>query len=134
MRRRTFISLVGGAATWPLAALAQQPERMRRIGVLMGYAESDSEAKAWIAAFREGLQKLGWTEGRNIRVDIRWASADTEAMQRFAQELVALQPDLILSATTPAVAALLQQTRTIPIVFAPVADPVGSGFVASFAR
>jgi putative ABC transport system substrate-binding protein len=134
MRRRTFISLVGGAATWPLAARAQQPERMRRIGMLMGYAENDSEAQAWIAAFREGLQKLGWTEGRNIRVDTRWASADAEAMQRFAQELVALQPDLILSATTPAVAALLQQTRTIPIVFALVADPVGSGFVASFAR
>ena len=134
MRRRTFISLVGGAATWPLAARAQQPERMRRIGVLMGYAENDSEAQAWIAAFREGLQKLGWTEGRNVRVDTRWASADAEAMQRFAQELVALQPDLILSATTPAVAALLQQTRTIPIVFALVADPVGSGFVASFAR
>jgi putative ABC transport system substrate-binding protein len=107
---------------------------MRRIGMLMGYAENDSEAQAWIAAYREGLQKLGWTEGRNIRVDTRWASADAEAMQRFAQELVALQPDLILSATTPAVAALLQQTRTIPIVFALVADPVGSGFVASFAR
>jgi putative ABC transport system substrate-binding protein len=88
-------------------------------------------AQAWIAAFREGLQKLGWTEGRNIRVDPRWASADAEAMQRFAQELVALQPDLILSATTPAVAALLQQTRTIPIVFALVADPVGSGSRAS---
>jgi putative ABC transport system substrate-binding protein len=134
MRRRTFISLVGGAATWPLAARAQQPERMRRIGMLMGYAENDSEAQAWIAAYREGLQKLGWTEGRNIRVDTRWASADAEAMQRFAQELVALQPDLILSATTPAVAALLQQTRTILIVFALVADPVGSGFVASIAR
>jgi putative ABC transport system substrate-binding protein len=134
MRRRTFISLVGGAATWPLAARAQQPERMRRIGMLMGYAENDSEAQAWIVAYREGLQKLGWTEGRNIRVDTRWASADAEAMQRFAQELVALQPDLILSATTPAVAALLQQTRTILIVFALVADPVGSGFVASFAR
>ena len=134
MRRRTFISLVGGAATWPLAARAQQPERMRRIGVLMGYAENDSEAQAWIAAFREGLQKLGWTEGRNVRVDTRWASADAEAMQRFAQELVALQPDLILSQSTPAVAALLQQTRTIPIVFALIANPVGSGFVASFAR
>jgi putative ABC transport system substrate-binding protein len=135
MRRREFITLVGGsAAAWPLAARGQQDGRVRRIGVLMGYAENDSEAQPWIAAFREGLQKLGWTEGRNIRVDTRWASADTEAMQRFAQELVALQPDLILSATSPAVAALLQQTRTIPIVFALVADPVGSGFVASFAR
>jgi putative ABC transport system substrate-binding protein len=136
MRRRGFISLVGGAAAaWPLAARAQQPERMRRIGVLMGHAENDSEAQAWVAAFREGLQKLGGTEGRNIRIDTRWATAlDAEARQRFAKELVALQPDLILSATTPTTAALLQQTRTIPIVFATVSDPVGSGFVASFAR
>jgi putative ABC transport system substrate-binding protein len=95
---------------------------MQRIGVLMGYAENDSEAQAWVAAFREGLQKLGWAEGRKIRIDTRW-----EAMQRFAQELVALQPDLILSQTTPTTTALLQQTRTIPIVFAQVADPVGSG-------
>ena len=108
---------------------------MRRIGVLMGYAESDSEAQALIAAFREGLQKLGWTEGRNTRIDTRWATpADAESMRRFAKELVALQPDLILSSTTPTTAALLQQTRTIPIVFAIVADPVGSGFVASFPR
>jgi putative ABC transport system substrate-binding protein len=107
---------------------------MRRIGVLMGSAENDSEAQAWVAAFREALQKLGWTEGRNIRIDTRWASADVEAMQRFARELVALQPDLILSQSTPAVAALLQQTRTISIVFALIANPVGSGFVASFAR
>ena len=119
---------------WPLAARAQQGERMRRIGVLMGYAENDSEAQAWVAAFREGLQKLGWTEGRNIRFDTRWARADAEAMQRFAQELVALQPDLILSQVTPTTAALLQQTRTIPIVFAMVADPVGSGFVANLSR
>ena len=108
---------------------------MRRIGVLMGYPENDSEGQALIAAFREGLQKLGWTEGRNIRIDTRWATpADAEAMQRFAKELVALQPDLILSSTTPTTAALLQQTRTIPIVFATVADPVGSGFVASLSR
>ena len=107
---------------------------MRRIGVLMGYAESDREGQAYVAAFREGLQKLGWAEGRNIQIDIRWAAPDTELMQRFAKELVALQPDLILSQSTPATAALLQQTRTIPIVFAIVADPVGSGFVASFPR
>src|SRR6266567_9137380 len=127
MRRRELITLLGGAtAVWPLAARAQQPDRVRRIGVLMGYAESDSEAQANIAAFRDGLQKLGWTEGRNIRIDTRWAApADAEAMQRFAKELVALQPDLILSSTTPTTAALLQQTRTIPIVFATVADPVG---------
>jgi len=134
IRRREFMSLLGGAAAaWPLAARAQ-PGGMRRIGVLMGSAENDSEAQAWVAAFREALQKLGWTEGRNIRIDTRWASADVEAMQRFARELVALQPDLILSQSTPAVAALLQQTRTIPIVFALIANPVGSGFVASFAR
>src|SRR5437899_9713834 len=108
---------------------------MKRIGVLMGYPESDSEAQTKIAAFQDGLQKLGWTEGRNIRIDTRWAApADAESMERFAKELVALQPDLILSSTTPTTAALLQQTRAIPIVFATVADPVGSGFVASFQR
>jgi putative ABC transport system substrate-binding protein len=135
MRRREFITLVGGAAAaWPFAARAQQSERMRRIGVLMAYAESVPEAQAWVAAFREGLQKLGWTEGRNIRIDIRWATGDREAIQRFAKELVALQPDLIVSSTTPPTAALLQQTRAIPIIFALVADPIGSGFVASFPR
>jgi len=136
MRRREFITLLGGAAVaWPTAARAQQPERMKRIGVLMGYPESDSEAQTKIAAFQDGLQKLGWTEGRNTRIDTRWATpADAESMERFAKELVALQPDLILSSTTPTTAALLQQTRAIPIVFATVADPVGSGFVASFPR
>jgi putative ABC transport system substrate-binding protein len=135
LKRREFITvLVGASATWPLAAYAQQGEQMRRIGVLMGYAENDSDGQDWVAAFREGLQKLGWTEGRNIRIDTRWASDDAEAMQRFAQELVALQPDLILSQTTPTTTALLQETRTIPIVFAMVADPVGSAFVASLAR
>jgi putative tryptophan/tyrosine transport system substrate-binding protein len=133
MRRREFLALIGSTA-WSLAAQAQQGERMRRIGVLMGYAETDWEAQAWVAAFREALQKLGWTEGRNIRIDIRWSRADTGVMQRFAQELVALQPDLILSQITPTTAALLQQTRSIPIVFAMVADPVGSGFVANMSR
>jgi putative tryptophan/tyrosine transport system substrate-binding protein len=136
MRRRQFITLLGGAAAaWPLAARAQQPDRMRRIGVLMGYAESDSDARAWYAAFREGLQKLGWTEGRNTLIDTRWAAPDdAESRRRFAKELVALQPDLLVSSTTPTTSALLQQTRTIPIVFAIVADPIGSGFVANFAR
>jgi putative tryptophan/tyrosine transport system substrate-binding protein len=136
MRRRDFITLLGGAAAaWPLAARAQQGERVRRIGVLMGYPENDLEGPAFFAAFREGLQKLGWMEDRNIRFDTRWASPDdAEARQRFAKELVALQPDLILSAVTPTTAALLQQTRTIPIVFATVSDPVGSGFVASLAQ
>ena len=137
MRRRDFVTLMGGgaAAAWPLAARAQQPDQVRRIGVLMGYAESDSDARAWYAAFREVLQKLGWTEGRNIQIDTRWATPDdAESMRRLAKELVAPQPNVILSSTTPTTTALLQQTRTIPIVFAIVADPIGSGFVASFAR
>jgi putative ABC transport system substrate-binding protein len=134
-RREVVFMLCGGAVAWPLAAHAQRSDRVRRIGVLMGYAESDLEAQAHIAAFREGLQKLGWTEGRNTQIDTRWAAPDdAESMRRFAKELVALQPDLILSNTTPTTTALLQQTRTIPIVFAIVADPIGSGFVASFAR
>jgi putative ABC transport system substrate-binding protein len=137
MRRREFLGVIGGAAAvaWPLAARAQQSERVRRIGGLMGYAENDPEAQAQIAAFRDGLQKLGWAEGRNTRIDTRWAiPGDTGSMQRLAKELVALQPDLILSSTTPTTAALLQQTHTIPIVFATIADPIGSGFVASFPR
>ena len=115
MRRREFVTFVGGAVLCPLAAHAQQLERMRLIGVLMGYAETDSEGQAQIAAFRDGLQKLGWTEGRNTRIDTRWAtSTDAAAMQRFAKELVALQPDVILASSTPTTTALLQQTRTIP--------------------
>jgi putative ABC transport system substrate-binding protein len=134
--RGEFITLLGGAAAaWPFAARAQQPSGVGRIGVLIGYAESDPEAQAWVAAFREGLQKLGWAEGRNIRIDTRWAtSSDMESMQRYAKELVVLQPDLILSTNTPTTASLLQQTRTIPIIFANVSDPVGSGFVASLPR
>ena len=136
MTRRDLIALLGStAATWPLGVRAQQPERMRRIGVLMGWPESDSEAQAQIAAFRDGLRKLGWTEGSNIRLDTRWAApTDAAAMQRFAKELVALQPDVIVSNTTPATTALLQQTRTIPIVFASLSDPIGSGLVVSFPR
>src|SRR3984893_1152235 len=131
MRRREFITRLGVAATiWPLAARAQ-PEQIRRIGVLMGYPEAPSE----FASFVQELQKLGWAEGRNLRTDIRWGiPADPDSMHRFARELVALQPDLILSQSTPTTAALLQETRIIPIVFAIVADPVGSGFVASLAR
>jgi len=135
IRRREFISLLGGAAAvWPLAARAQQSERMRRIGVLMAYAESDREGQAWIAAFREGLQKVGWAEGRNIRIVLRWAADDVELMQQFAKELVAHQPDIILTQNTPCTAAMLRQTRSIPIIFGLVSDPVGSGFVASFSR
>jgi len=135
MRRRDFIAgIAGSAAAWPLTAHAQQGDRMRRMGVLMGYAENDSEAQAWVAAFREELEKLGWTDGRNISIETRWAASDAEAMRRFAKELVALQPDIIVSQLTVTTAALLEQTRTIPIVFAMVADPVGSGFVASLSR
>jgi putative ABC transport system substrate-binding protein len=136
MKRREFMTLLGSAwAAWPLTALSQQPERMRRIGVLMGYPENDLEGPAFFAAFREGLAKLGWVEDRNIQFDTRWATPeDAEARRRFAKELVALQPDLILSGVTPTTAALLEQTRTIPIVLATVSDPVGSGFVASLAR
>jgi putative ABC transport system substrate-binding protein len=135
MRRREIVTFFGGAVAlplfWPLAARAQ--DRVRRIGVLMAFAENDPEGLARVAAFREDLQKLGWVEGRNIRIDARWATpGDAEARQRFAQELVALQPDLILSYGTPATTTMLQQTRTIPIVFVQVSDPVGSGFVASF--
>jgi putative ABC transport system substrate-binding protein len=135
MRRREFIALLGGfAATRPLAAGAQQLDRVRRIRVLIGLAESDREAQSWIAAFREELRKLGWTEGRNIEIDTRWATGDVESMKRFAKEFVALQPDLIVTITTPATAAMLQRTRTIPILFVLVADPVGSGFVANLTR
>ena len=134
MRRREFITFVGGAATWPLAARAQQGERMRRIGVLMGWPESYHQAQSWVAALRDELQKLGWTEGRNIAIDTRWAAADVESMKRFAKELVALQPDLMVTGSTPATAAMLQQTSTIPIIFVLVADPVGSGLVANLPR
>ena len=133
MNRRELIALLGGtAATWPLGVRAQQPEQMRRIGVLMGFAESDHGAQSGVAGFREELRKLGWMEGRNINIDTRWATA--ESMQAFARELVALQPDLILTSSTPATAAMAQQTRTTPIIFVMVSDPVGSGFVASLPR
>ena len=133
-RRETIIALVALGAV-PLAAVAQQTGQMRRIGVLMGLAESDPQAQARVAAFRKGLQALGWAEGRDVRIDIRWATtSDASAMQRAAKELVALRPDVILSHNTPTTATLLQHARTIPIVFAVVSDPIGSGFVASFPR
>jgi ABC-type uncharacterized transport system substrate-binding protein len=136
VRRRDFITILGGTAVaWPLAAQAQQSNTMRRIGVLMSYPETDPDAQSFLAAFRKGLRNLGWMEGRNLRLDTRWTvPGDTEAMQRFAKELVTPAPDLLLGHTTTATAALLQQTRTIPIVFAFVSDPVGSGFVASFSQ
>ncbi len=135
MRRRDFIKVIGSTAAWPLMARAQQPERMRSIGVLMGYAESDQEGQAFAAAFREELaKKFGWAEGRNIRIETRWATPnDTELRLQFAKELVALHPDLVFSHGTPSTAALLKQTRTLPIIFVNVSDPIGSGFVTSFA-
>jgi putative ABC transport system substrate-binding protein len=135
MKRREFITLLGSAAAaWPLAARGQQSSRMRRVGALMAFAESDPEYQANVGAFRDGMQKLGWTEGRNIQIDYRWAGPETETIQRFAKELVALQPELILSSSTSTTAALLQQTRTIPIIFTVVVDPIGSGFVASLSQ
>ena len=134
-RRELLAALGGTTAAWPLAARAQQRERVPRIGVLMGWPESDPEAQSEHASFVQELQKLGWSEGRNLRIDTRWwIPADPESTHRFAKELVALQPDLILSHSTATTAALLQETRVIPIVFAVVADPIGSGFVTSFAR
>jgi len=136
MKRREFIVALGSTATiaaWPLTARAQPPGRMRPIGVHIGYPESDRQGQAFVAAFRDELRKLGWIEGGNIRIDTRWGTAgDAEARQRFAKELVALQPDVLLSHGTPNTATLMQQTRTIPIIFAAVSDPIGSGFVASF--
>jgi putative tryptophan/tyrosine transport system substrate-binding protein len=124
--------LVGCAATISsLVARAQQTDRVRRIGILMAFAESDPQAQGFVTAFRDGLQKLGWTEGQNIKLVIRWGATDPELIQRLAKELVASQPNLILSSGTPTTLALLQQTRTIPIIFATVVDPVGSGLVTS---
>src|SRR5215467_10244428 len=137
MRRRDFITLLGStvaAVAWPLAARAQQPDRMRLIGVLMAYAENDSTAQSWFAAFRAALAKLGWTEGSNLRIELRWSAADPDKIRTFTKELVDLRPDAIFGVTTPAIAALARETRTIPIVFAGVTDPVGAGYVTSLAR
>jgi putative tryptophan/tyrosine transport system substrate-binding protein len=136
--RREFITLLGGAAApsllWPLTARAQQPERMRRVGVLMPFAAGDPEAQARLVAFVQGLQDHGWTVGRNLRIDIRWAAGEPELSRRYAAELVALAPDVILGAVTTSVRALLEVTRTIPIVFGSATDPVGGGLVATLAR
>jgi len=135
MRRREFITLLGGAAaTWPLAARGQQGERVRRIGVLINMAADDPEGHARITAFAQGLQEAGWTTGRNVRIDYRWGGGGADAMAKYAAELVALAPDVILAATSSSVAALQRITRTIPIVFVQVIDPVSAGFVASLAR
>ena len=130
MRRREFISLLGGTAVaWPLVAHAQQPERMRRIGVLMGTAADDPESPLRVAAFAQGLGELGWTVGRNVQIDYRWGGGDPERFRRSASELAALAPNVILANATPAVLAVQQATRAVPIVFVNVVDPVGSGIV-----
>ena len=135
MRRREFITLIGSVATgWLLAARAQQPDRVRRVGVLMNLAVGDPEGEARIAAFVQALQRLGWSDGRNLRIDHRWAAGDAGRFKGYAEELLALAPDVILAAATPSVQALQRATRTVPIVFANVADPVGAGFVDSLAR
>jgi ABC-type uncharacterized transport system substrate-binding protein len=135
MRRRTFIAGLGSAAVaWPLVASAQQGDRIRRIGVLMPTAESDPEAKARLSGFTQGLADLGWADSRNLRMEVRWAAGNVERMRTFAKELVDLRPEIFLAATTPATAALQRETRTIPIVFVSVSDPVGAAFAASLPR
>jgi putative ABC transport system substrate-binding protein len=135
MIRREFITLLGGAAAaWPLRAGAQQGERVRRVGVLMNLAADDPESTARVTAFAQELQELGWTIGRNVQIDTRWAAADADLFRRYVAELVAAAPDVILAATSYAVAPLQQATRTVPIVFVNTVDPVGAGFVASLAR
>jgi ABC-type uncharacterized transport system substrate-binding protein len=133
--RRKFLAALGGAAAaWPLVARAQQAERVRRIGVLMNLAADDAEGQLRIAAFLQALQQLGWSDGRNVRIDYRWAAGDAGRFHKYAEELLALVPDVIFAASTPSVQALQQATRRVPIVFAIVADPVGAGFVDSLAR
>jgi putative ABC transport system substrate-binding protein len=137
MRRREFITLLGGAAAstaHPSYIRAQQPEQVRRIGLLMGWAESDPAVKSYVAAFRGALAKLGWTDDTKLRIELRWSAGDPDRINTFAKELVDLRPDAILGSTTPVITALARETRTIPIVFAAVADPIGGGFAASFAH
>jgi putative tryptophan/tyrosine transport system substrate-binding protein len=135
MRRRDFIKgIVGSATVGPLAARAQQPNRIRLICVLMGFEESDPAAQSWIAAFRDRLAKLGWTEGSNLRIELRWSAAGADRMKTFAKELVDLRPDAIFGQTTPVIGALARETQTIPIVFVLVSDPIGSGFATSLAH
>src|SRR5262245_44007709 len=134
IRRRDFIFTLGGAAAWPLAARAQQRERMRRIGVLMNNAADDPEAQARMTAFAQELAQLGWIAGRNVKIDSRWPAGDNERVRRYAAELVALAPDVIVASSSQVVAALIEATRTVPIVFTNVPDPVGAGLVNSLAR
>src|SRR6201997_1550574 len=134
MGRREFITLLSSVAAWPMAAGAHQPDQMRLIGVLMAYAQNDSTARSWLAAFRAALAKLGWTEGSNLRIELRWSAADPDKIRTFAKELVDLRPDAIFGVTTPAIGALARETKTIPIVFAGVSDPIGAGYVDNLAQ
>ena len=134
MRRRKFITLLGGAAALPVVARAQQRERMRLIGVLMNTLSNDAEGQARLAAFHQGLQQLGWTLGQNARIEVRWGAFDTNSSRRYAAELVGLSPDVILASASAAMGALQQTTRTVPVVFVNIVDPVGAGFVESLAR
>jgi putative ABC transport system substrate-binding protein len=134
IRRREFITLLGGAAAWPLAGRAQQSERVRRIGVLMGFDENDPEGKSVVSALTQALADLGWTDGRNVRMDLRWTGGDINRIQALAQELVGLQPDIIVTNNTPGTAALQRETRTIPIVFATVSDAVAGDIVGRLDR
>jgi putative tryptophan/tyrosine transport system substrate-binding protein len=134
MKRREFVTVLGGAVVWPLRTRAQQPDRMRRIGVLMNLAADDSEAPARVAAFAQGLQELGWTMGRNVRIDYRWGAGVADLYRRYGAELVALAPDLILASGGPAVSAVQEANRTMPVVFVDTTDPVAAGFVANLAR
>jgi putative tryptophan/tyrosine transport system substrate-binding protein len=137
MKRREFITLVGGVAAWLLApdgAIAQSSDRMRRVAMLSGLAASDPEAQARVAALQEGLKELGWTEGHNLSIDFRFGSGERDQMRAFARELIELKPDLILGMTTPAVTALVEETKTIPILFVNIVDPLGRGFISNMAR
>jgi putative ABC transport system substrate-binding protein len=135
VRRREFITLLGGAAAaWPVAARAQQADRVRRVGIFMDLAEQDAEGQTRVAAFRKGLQDLGWTEGRNVKFDTRWTAGDPARMRRYAADLVGLAPEVIMNGGLPTLVAMQQETRTIPVVFAQVLDPVGAGFVESLSR
>jgi putative ABC transport system substrate-binding protein len=134
MRRRDFIALVGGAAAFmPLATLAQQAGAVRRLGMLVDYAESDAAAQSLVAAFRDELAKLGWAEGRDLRIELRWSAGNADRIRTFGKELVDLRPDTILARGTPETRALCRETQTIPIVFALVTDPITSGFTTSLA-
>jgi putative ABC transport system substrate-binding protein len=134
MKRRTFIAGLGSAAAWPVVARAQEPDRMRRIGVLMNLEQDDPESQARLAAFRQALQELGWVDGRNILMEYRWGAADVARARKLAAELIALAPDVVLASASPTVAGLQEVTRAVPIIFVNVIDAVGAGFVESMAR